>query len=92
VGTSFSEITESIKHQPLYRLVGVVCWVWYCLCCTCLLISYITRCTGINHLQSNTRVLVLGAWAFSSFQSFKLLMAVRAKPKQVSIECLRSSS
>jgi hypothetical protein len=25
VGTSFSEITESIKHQPLYRLVGVVC-------------------------------------------------------------------
>ena len=48
VGTSFSEITESIKRQPLYCLVGCVHWVWYYLFCSCLYISYITPCTGIK--------------------------------------------
>jgi hypothetical protein len=46
VGTSFSEITESKKRQPLYRLVQRLCSSY--LFCSCLYISYITCFTGIK--------------------------------------------
>jgi len=34
-------MTESIKRQPLYRLVDGLRWVWTCLFCICLYMSYI---------------------------------------------------
>ena len=57
-----SEMTKSIKRQPLYHLVGCVCWVW-----SCLYISYITLSTGIKQFSKRYEMLVLGAWVVCHF-------------------------
>ena len=41
-----SEMTESKKRQPLYRLVDGLRWVWTCLFCICLYIPYINTLLG----------------------------------------------
>ena len=60
-----SEMTESIKHQPLYHLVGCAHWVWSCLFCSCLYISYITLSTRVKQPSKWYEMLVLGAWTWS---------------------------
>ena len=57
-----SEMTESKKCQPLYRFVDGLRWVWTCLFCICLYISYINTLYWDKAINASDRVLVLGAW------------------------------
>jgi hypothetical protein len=59
VRATLAELTESIKRQPLYRLVGFVEFWFVYFVHVCHILHNVVL---IKALPSDTRVLVLGAW------------------------------